>query len=112
MKSMNNNWLGFSLSPYDQNIHRTGVVDSSTATTAVDVTGEYCYDMTAASAESSAVQTSFPSPFGVVLDAFTRDNNSHSRGYCFRITYLFYLFLSNFLLLPMHRTKTKTHART
>ncbi|KAF2564893.1 hypothetical protein F2Q70_00014426 [Brassica cretica] len=77
MKSMNNNWLGFSLSPSDQNIHRTGVVDSSTATTAVDVTGEYCYDMTAASDESSAVQTSFPSPFGVVLDAITRDNNSN-----------------------------------
>ncbi|KAL0823648.1 hypothetical protein Bca101_047325 [Brassica carinata] len=81
MNSMNNNWLGFSLSPSDQNIHRTGVVDSSTATTAVDVTGEYCYDMTAASDESSAVQTSFPSPFGVVLDAFTRDNNSHSRDW-------------------------------
>ncbi|KAL0876339.1 hypothetical protein Bca101_026044 [Brassica carinata] len=80
MNSMNNNWLGFSLSPYDKNIHRTGV-DSSTATTAVDVAGEYCYNMTAASDESSAVQTSFPSPFGVVLDAFTRDNNSHSRDW-------------------------------
>ncbi|KAJ0231486.1 AP2-like ethylene-responsive transcription factor BBM [Hirschfeldia incana] len=77
---MNNSGLGFSLSPYDQNIHRTGV-DSSTATTAVDVAGEYCYDMIAASDESSAVQTSFPSYFGVVPDAFTRDNNSHSRDW-------------------------------
>ncbi|CAH2072521.1 unnamed protein product [Thlaspi arvense] len=80
MNSMNNNWLGFSLSPYDQNHNRTDV-DSSTTTTAVDVAGEYCFDLTVASEESSAVQTSFPSPFGVVLDAFTRDNNSHSRDW-------------------------------
>ncbi|ESQ41733.1 hypothetical protein EUTSA_v10015354mg, partial [Eutrema salsugineum] len=78
--SMNNNWLGFSLSPYDQNHHRADV-DSSTTTTAVDVVGEYCYDLATASDESSAVQTSFSSPFGVVLDAFTRDNNSHSRDW-------------------------------
>lgn len=77
-----NNWLGFSLSPHDQNHHPTDV-DSSTTTTAVDVAGEYCFDLAAASDESSAVQTSFPSPFGVVLEAFTRDNNSHSRGSCF-----------------------------
>ncbi|CDY38429.1 BnaA10g17290D [Brassica napus] len=77
---MNNNWLGFSLSPYEQNHHRKDVC-SSTTTTAVDVAGEYCYDPTAASDESSAIQTSFPSPFGVVLDAFTRDNNSHSRDW-------------------------------
>ncbi|KAF8103005.1 hypothetical protein N665_0189s0055 [Sinapis alba] len=76
----NNNWLGFSLSPYEQNHHRQEV-DSSTTTTAVDVTGEYCYDLSAASDETSAVQTSFPTPFGVVLDAFTRDNNSHSRDW-------------------------------
>lgn len=75
---MNNNWLGFSLSPH----HRTDV-DSSSTSTAVDVAGEYCFDLTAASEESSAVQTSFPSSFGVVLEAFNRDNNSHSRGFCF-----------------------------
>ncbi|KAJ0243702.1 AP2-like ethylene-responsive transcription factor BBM [Hirschfeldia incana] len=80
MNSMDNNWLGFSLSPYDQTHHRQDV-DSSTTTTAVDVAGEYCYDLTAASDESSAIQTSFPSPFGVVLDTFTRDNNSHSRDW-------------------------------
>ncbi|KAL0647677.1 hypothetical protein Bca4012_045968 [Brassica carinata] len=77
---MNNNSLGFSLSPYEQNHHRKDVY-SSTTTTAVDVAGEYCYDPTAASDESSAIQTSFPSPFGVVVDAFTRDNNSHSRDW-------------------------------
>ncbi|KAG2308728.1 hypothetical protein Bca52824_028476 [Brassica carinata] len=76
---MNNNWLDFSLSPYEQNHHCKDVY-SSTTTTAVDVAGDYCYDPTAASDESLAIQTSFPSPFGVVLDAFTRDNNSHSRG--------------------------------
>ncbi|CAH8381039.1 unnamed protein product [Eruca vesicaria subsp. sativa] len=80
MNSMNNNWLGFSLSPYDQTHHRQDV-DASTTTTGVDVAGEYCYDLTAASDESSAIQTLFPSPFGVVLDAFTRDNNSHSRDW-------------------------------
>ncbi|KAH0907190.1 hypothetical protein HID58_039017, partial [Brassica napus] len=80
LNSMNNNWLGFSPSPYEQNHHRKDVC-SSTTTTAVDVAGEYCYDPTAASDESSAIQTSFPSPFGVVLDAFTRDNNSHSRDW-------------------------------
>ncbi|KAL1195463.1 AP2-like ethylene-responsive transcription factor BBM [Cardamine amara subsp. amara] len=79
MNSMNN-WLGFSLSPHDQNHHRTNV-DSSTTTTAVDVTGEYCFDLAVASDESSAVQTSFPSPYGVALEAFTRDNNSHSRDW-------------------------------
>ncbi|KFK25955.1 hypothetical protein AALP_AA8G184500 [Arabis alpina] len=73
MNSMNNNnWLGFSLSPH----HRTDV-DSSSTTTA----GEYCFDLTAASDESSAVQTSYPSSFGVVLEAFNRDNNSHSRDW-------------------------------
>ncbi|KAJ4882613.1 AP2-like ethylene-responsive transcription factor BBM [Raphanus sativus] len=77
---MNNNWLGFSLSPYEQNHHRQEV-DSSTPITAVDVTGEFCYNLTAASDGTSAVQTSFPSPFGVVLDAFTRDTNSHSRDW-------------------------------
>lgn len=89
---MNNNSLGFSLSPYEQNHHRKDVY-SSTTTTAVDVAGEYCYDPTAASDESSAIQTSFPSPFGVVVDAFTRDNNSHSRGYCFRTTCFFCICL-------------------
>ncbi|CAE6106315.1 unnamed protein product [Arabidopsis arenosa] len=78
MNSMNN-WLGFSLSPHDQNHHRTDV--DSTTTTAVDVAGEYCFDLAAASDESSAVQTSFSSPFGVALEAFTRDNNSHSRDW-------------------------------
>ncbi|EOA22174.1 hypothetical protein CARUB_v10002745mg [Capsella rubella] len=80
MNSMNN-WLGFSLSPHDQNHHRSTDVDSSTTTTAVDVASEYCFDLAAASDVSSAVQTSFPSPFGVVLEAFTRDNNSHSRDW-------------------------------
>ncbi|CAN8300299.1 unnamed protein product [Cochlearia groenlandica] len=80
MNTMNNtNWLGFSLSPYNQNHHRTDI-DSSTTTTTVDVAGDY-FVLTAASDESSAVQTSFASPFGVVLDAFTRDNNSHSRDW-------------------------------
>lgn len=87
-----NNWLGFSLSPHDQNHHRTDV-ESSTTTTAVDVAGEYCFDLAAASDESSAVQTSFASPFGVVLEAFTRDNNSHSRGFCFKNSYLFFVFV-------------------
>nr|AAS97941.1 AP2/EREBP transcription factor [Arabidopsis thaliana] len=79
MNSMNN-WLGFSLSPHDQNHHRTDV-DSSTTRTAVDVAGGYCFDLAAPSDESSAVQTSFLSPFGVTLEAFTRDNNSHSRDW-------------------------------
>ncbi|XP_010420464.1 PREDICTED: AP2-like ethylene-responsive transcription factor BBM [Camelina sativa] len=80
MNSMNN-WLGFSLSPHDQNHHHTDL-DSSPTTTAVDVAGEYCFDLAAAASDgSSAVQTSFASPFGVVLEAFTRDNNSHSRDW-------------------------------
>jgi len=87
-----NNWLGFSLSPHDQNHHRTDV-DSSTTRTAVDVAGGYCFDLAAPSDESSAVQTSFLSPFGVTLEAFTRDNNSHSRGLCFKNIYFIFVFV-------------------
>lgn len=113
MNSMNNNnWLGFSLSPHDHNHHHTDV-DSSTTTTAVDVSGEYCFDLAAASDESSAVQTSVPSPFGIVLDAFTRDNNSHSRGFSFRIIYLFYLFLLIFPFFQCIEQRARlTHARS
>ncbi|KAI3459117.1 hypothetical protein Pfo_015780 [Paulownia fortunei] len=79
MASMNNNWLGFSLSPQELQDHSQNSVPhlgfNSDEISGAQISGESCFDLTS---DSAIPSLNLPAPFGM-LEAFNR--NTHSQDW-------------------------------